>query len=321
MGWALGMGIRLRRARRPVGSPRRTGSCSIRRTAPRPSPRSRSSPAADSVGSCSGTRLRSPGVREVSRARSIRVNAGDAGLAVAVRGEGAPLLFVHGFPFDHTMWRHQLGSLDGWRRIAPDLRGVRASTAPGGGYTMARYADDLAAVLDALRIERATVCGQSLGGYIVFELLRRHPDRVGARVRVATRPDADTPEGQHARDQVVAQAEREGPAAVAEGMLSRLLGRTTRATRPGVAAAVRRMAGGWSVAGMVGAQRAMRARPDSTETLRRLRLPALVIGGGGGENAAPAVGPAKGGLISEAPGQNVPGAGDARPPSRPARPT
>src|SRR5207247_158104 len=165
---------------------------------------------------------------------------------VAVRGEGAPLLFVHGFPFDHTMWRHQLGSLDGWRRIAPDLRGVRVSTPPRGGYTMARYADDLAAVLDALVIERATVCGQSLGGYIVFELLRRHPDRVGALVLVATKPDADTPEGQGARDQVVAQTEREGPAAVADGMLPRLLGRTTRATRPGVAEAVRQMAGGWS---------------------------------------------------------------------------
>src|SRR3989442_2209944 len=142
---------------------------------------------------------------------------------------------------------------------------------------MARYADDLGAVLDALRIERATVCGQSLGGYMGFELLRRHADRVGALVLVATKPDADTPEGQRARDQVVAQAEREGPAAVADGMLSRLLGRTTRATRPGVAAAVRRMAGGWSVAGGRGSRRAMRAPPHSTQTLRRLcRAPPVV---------------------------------------------
>jgi len=254
----------------------------------------------------------------VGRARSIRVHAGDAELAVAVRGEGAPLLFVHGFPFDHTMWRHQLGSLDGWRRIAPDLRGVRASTAPRAGYTMARYADDLAAVLDALVIERATVCGQSLGGYIVFELLRRHPDRVGALVLVATKPDADTPEGQRARDQVVAQAEREGPAAFADGMLPRLLGRTTRATRPGVAEAVRQMAGGWSVPGMVGAQRAMRARPDSTETLRGLRLPALVIGGEEDEIAPPPVVQAMGALILNAQVEIVPGAGHVVPLERPA---
>src|SRR2546428_3375817 len=177
------------------------------------------------------------------------------------------------------MWRHQLGSLHGWRRIALDLRGVRASTAPGGGYTMARYADDLAAVLDALRIERATVCGQSLGGYIVFELLRRHADRVGALVLVATKPDADTPEGQRARDQVVAQAEREGPAAVADGMLSRLLGRTTRATRPGVAAAGRRMAGGWAGAGRGGAPGAAGAQPASTGAAGPRWPPPLVLGG------------------------------------------
>src|SRR5256712_11663362 len=318
MGWALGRGIRLPWARRLVVSPRCTGSCSIRRMAPRPSPRSRSSPATDSVGSCSGTRLRSRGASDVSRARSIRVRAGDAEFAVAVRGEGAPLLFVHGFPLDHTMWRHQLGSLHGCRRIAPDLRGVRASTAPGGGYTMARYADDLAAVLDALVIERVTVCGQSLGGYIVFELLRRHPERVGALVLVATKPDAHTPEGQRARDQVVAQGGRAGPAAVPGGMLPRLLGRTTRATRPGVAEAVRRMAGGWSVPGMVGAQRAMRARPDSTETLRRLLLPALVIGGGEDEIAAPPVVRALGGPLPNAHPEIVPGAGHVVPAERPA---
>src|SRR5207247_5872311 len=124
-----------------------------------------------------------------------------------------------------------------------------------------RCADDLAAVLDAIVIERATVCGQSLGGYIVFELLRRHPDRVGALVLVATKPDADTPEGQGARDQVVAQTEREGPAAVADRMLPRLLGRTTRATRPGAAEAARQMAGGWSVPGVVGEQGGVRGGP------------------------------------------------------------
>src|SRR3989449_11461779 len=186
MGWALGMGIRLPWARRLVVSPRCTGWGSIRRMAPRPSPRSRSSPATDSVGSCSGSRLRSRGASEVSRARSIRVRAGDAEFAVAVRGEGAPLLFVHGFPLEQQR-RAQLGSLHGCRRIAPDLRGVRASTAPGGGYTMARYADDLAAVLDALVIERVTVCGQSLGGYIVFERSEEHTSELQSRLHLVCR--------------------------------------------------------------------------------------------------------------------------------------
>src|SRR3989475_9915190 len=103
-------------------------------------------------------------------------------------------------------------------------------------------------------------------------------------------------------------------------MLPRLLGRTTRATRPGVAEAVRQMAGGWSVAGMVGAQRAMRARPDSTETLRGLRLPALVIGGGGDEIAPPPAVRAMGALLLKAPVEIGPGAGHVVAPEGPAGP-
>ena len=88
----------------------------------------------------------------------------DADLTVDVRGAGPPLLLVHGFPFDHTMWKHQLAGLTKWRRIAPDLRGAGASSAPASGYSMGRYADDLAAVLDGVGVERAVVCGLSLGG-------------------------------------------------------------------------------------------------------------------------------------------------------------
>src|SRR5216117_3902148 len=103
----------------------------------------------------------------------LRVPAGDVELAVDVRGEGVPVLFVHGFPFDRTVWRHQLAALSRVRRIAPDLRGVGGSGAPPGadGYSLTRYADDLVAVLDALGVRQAVVCGLSMGGYVIFELL------------------------------------------------------------------------------------------------------------------------------------------------------
>src|SRR5213078_1987370 len=118
----------------------------------------------------------------------IRVPAGDVELGVEVRGEGPPVLFVHGFPFDRTVWRHQLATLSRVKRIAPDLRGVGASGAPGSdGYTLARYADDLVAVLDALGVRTAVLCGLSMGGYVIFELLRRHAERVRAIVLADTK--------------------------------------------------------------------------------------------------------------------------------------
>src|SRR5205807_8595372 len=123
----------------------------------------------------------------------IRMPVGDVELAVDVRGEGVPVLFVHGFPSDRTVWRHQLAALSRVRRIAPDLRGVGGSGVPPGadGYSLTRYADDLVAVLDALGVRQAVVCGLSMGGYVTFELLRRHPARVKALILADTKPQAD----------------------------------------------------------------------------------------------------------------------------------
>src|SRR5207237_3352317 len=95
----------------------------------------------------------------------IRIPAGDVELGVEVRGDGTPVLFVHGFPFDRTVWRHQLATLSRAKRIAPDLRGVGASGAPtSDGYALTRYADDLVTVLGELGDEAARVSRMPVGG-------------------------------------------------------------------------------------------------------------------------------------------------------------
>src|SRR5258708_32704654 len=104
------------------------------------------------------------------------------------------VLFVHGFPFDHLLWRHQVAALARWQCLAPDLRGAGASGASASAYeySMGAYADDLIALLDRARISEAVVCGLSLGGYIVFELLRRCPEWVRAAVLRYTTAGAHT---------------------------------------------------------------------------------------------------------------------------------
>lgn len=208
-----------------------------------------------------------------------RVAVDGVELAVEVRGDGVPILFVHGFPFDRTMWRHQLAALTRWKRIAPDLRGAGASAAPADGYSMARYADDLIAILDRLDIRHVVLCGLSMGGYIAFELLRRHADRVRALMLVDTKAEADSAAAKLGRDQMASLAKKDGPDAVIEKLLPNLLAPTTLSAQPEVAAQVREMGRRWPVPGLVGAIGAMRDRADATALLAEIRMPTLVLGG------------------------------------------
>ncbi len=251
----------------------------------------------------------------------LRVEAGEAELAVEVRGEGGggPVLFVHGFPFDHTMWRHQMATLSRWKRFAPDLRGAGQSTTPDSvdGFSMAQYADDLMTILDALGIRQAVVCGLSMGGYVVFELLRRSPDRVKALILAGTKPDADSSEAKRGRDELAAVAEREGADAVVDRLLPKLLAPATRATQPEVVEQVREMARRWSVPGLVGALRALRDRPDSTETLRAVRVPTLVVVGSEDQISPPPVAQAMAALVPGAQCFVIPAAGHLAPLEQP----
>ena len=187
------------------------------------------------------------------------------------------------------MWRHQLDALEGWRRIAPDLRGAGDSDARVGGYSMSAYAEDLIAVCDALDVPAVLCCGFSMGGYVLFEVLRRWPERVQGLMLCDTRPEADSPEGKRARDDNAALVERQGPAALADRLVPKLLGRTSREGAPGLVDRVRTMIGRQPRSGLIGALGAIRDRPDSTPLLERIAVPTLVLHGSEDEIAAPAI--------------------------------
>lgn len=197
------------------------------------------------------------------------------------RGTGLPVVFVHGFPFDSRMWRPQMEGLgDGYRLIAPDLRGFGRSPAPGAGpLTMDGHADDLAALLDGLGIDEAVFCGLSMGGYVLFSMWRRHPERVRALVLCSTRADADT-EGVRANRRAIAErALREGSASVADVMIPSVLSAATRENRPDVVALVREMIEGTDPATIARGQEGLAGRADSTELLPEIRVPTLLLFG------------------------------------------
>ena len=246
-----------------------------------------------------------------------RIEVDGVALAVDARGEGLPVLLVHGFPFDRTVWRHQMAALSRWRRIALDLRGAGDSTAPADGYSMERYADDLVAVLDALGVRQAVVCGLSMGGYILFDLLRRHASRVRAAVLCGTRPQPDSKETRASRDELAALAMERGTAAVGERLLPRLVAAATPEEQPEVVKQYREMVRRMPAAGMAGALRAMRDRPDSTPLLAAIRVPTLVVVGGEDRVSPPDVAEAMAASIPGARLAVIPAAGHLAPLEQP----
>lgn len=193
---------------------------------------------------------------------------------------GSPtLLLVHGFPHDRALWAPQMHALSGtYQCVAVDLRGFgESSGAPP--YSIDQYADDLAALLDAIGVERAVVAGLSMGSYIAFAMWRRHAHRVQAFVLVGTRPGADSDAVRARRSEIVTLVRAGGVSALPAKLAAAQLGASTRARQPELESAVLAMARRASEGGVLGALDAMMARPDSTNTLASITVPTLVLVG------------------------------------------
>jgi pimeloyl-ACP methyl ester carboxylesterase len=204
---------------------------------------------------------------------------GDTEIAFDDIGSGLPVIFLHAFPLNRTMWDPQVSALVGECRCIPiDMRGFGDSAA-SPPYSIDQYADDVAAVLDTLQIERAVIVGLSLGGYVAFALWRRHRHRVRALVFADTRAAADAPDNVARRRELIALAHAQGSTAVANVQIAGLVGKTTRDKRPDIYDSVHRLIAQAPVDGLIGGLEAMIARPDSTSTLSTIDVPTLIIAG------------------------------------------
>lgn len=212
------------------------------------------------------------------------------GISIDYRDEGSglPVIFIHAFPLNQTMWDDQVAALrNQCRTITLDLRGFGNSDAPPGPYSMDQMAADVRALMSLLNVDQAVIVGLSMGGYIALAFFRNHPDAVRAMVLADTRASADTHEARSRRIKSAAKAETEGSGAIAEDTVPLLLGRTTKETRPSVAEQVREMIQANSPDGIAGAQRGMAARRDSTYILPGIDFPVLIIAGSEDELTPP----------------------------------
>lgn len=195
-------------------------------------------------------------------------------------GNGMPLLLIHGFPLDRSLWRSQIEGLQSAARVvAPDLRGFGQSGDAPETMTMDEYAADLKALLDALNVKQAVVCGLSMGGYIALAFLARYPGMLKGLILANTRAGADSEQAREARYANAQKAFDEGVPAIAEGMLPKMLTEATRANRDSLTAYIRSMMAHQPAKGVAAALRGMAVRPDRTSMLAAINLPTLIITG------------------------------------------
>ncbi len=197
-------------------------------------------------------------------------------------GTGDPVVLLHAFPVDSTLWAAQRVDLaaQGYRVITPDLPGFGGSAPSSESPSLDVMADEVAGLLDHLGLDRVIVGGLSMGGYVTMALLRRHPERLAGIILADTKAPADPPAAIANRLSVADSVEAAGStSALAQAMLPNLLGQSTRANAQGTVEMVRRWINAQPPAGVAWAQRAMACRPDSTPDIAGFGGPVLVLHG------------------------------------------
>jgi 3-oxoadipate enol-lactonase len=217
--------------------------------------------------------------------REIFVNVDGRRTRCLDAGSGWPVLLIHAFPCSADMWRPQLERVpDGYRYIAPDLRGFgpRSANAPletSVRPSMDEYARDMGRVLDALHIDTAVIGGLSMGGYVTFALHRQDPERFSGMLLADTRPQADTPDGRAARENMRNLLVDRGPSGIAEQLIPKLVPVSARDGNARVVDETRRMIEGTDPAAIDASLIALMERPDSTSDLPQIACPVLILVG------------------------------------------
>jgi 3-oxoadipate enol-lactonase len=211
----------------------------------------------------------------------MKYRSGDAELFYEEQGGGAPLVLLHPTPVNHRFWLPLAGMLSvRYRVLMPDLRGHGQSEAGVGPITIEKLGADIERLLDVAGVERALFAGCSIGGYTLYEIWRRCPQRVKALAFSGSKPQADTEQARATRQANIEKIKERGSAEFIEAMLTSLIGETTRSRWPQKVGEAREMMQTVRPEALVAIQQGLAARPDSVETAKTIRVPSCVIAAG-----------------------------------------
>ncbi|MEZ4671021.1 MAG: alpha/beta fold hydrolase [Anaerolineae bacterium] len=195
-------------------------------------------------------------------------------------GAGQSIVFIHGSPFNRSMWKPQLDTFGNrYRVVACDLRGYGETTVVPGTTTLEDFAGDVSALLDMLDINRAVIVGLSMGGLVTLEFFRQFRERVMGLVLADTYAHKFVPDPQQTRFVAPERILNEGMSAYAHEFLPQMLAPYNVVQQPGVAAQVLTMMENTSAEGVAAALRGRDTRCDYLPMLGEITVPALVVVG------------------------------------------
>lgn len=196
-------------------------------------------------------------------------------------GEGnTPVIFLHGFPFSKIMWQSQLFSLQTITRvIAVDIRGFGASKDEDTSLSIGLFADDLIKFMNALCIDKAIVCGLSMGGYIALNAVQRFSSRFSGLILCNTQCSADTKEGKEKRYKTIEDIDVNGVTPFNEQFINSIFYKGSFQNKKETVEAVRGMVFSNSKQSIKMGLRALADRSETCSSLHSINIPTLIICG------------------------------------------
>jgi pimeloyl-ACP methyl ester carboxylesterase len=204
-------------------------------------------------------------------------------------GSGPDVVLLHPTPVHHAFWMPVADRLaDRYRLTLIDLRGHGQSSTGTGTITMATLADDVAAILRAMGIDRAAFVGCSIGTNTLYEYWRRFPQQMAALVCTCGKPQPDSEANRDTRrDSMQAAKQAGGLAKFFDRMANTLVGPTAQQHHPEIRTAARKMMNSVSLPAMLAIQQGLMERPDSVPTLHTIDVPICVVAAGEDQTSTP----------------------------------
>ena len=205
-----------------------------------------------------------------------------SGLSINTFGnpQSQPIIFIHGFPYDYSMWENQINALnDDYYCITYDVRGLGESYVGDGQYTMEFFVDDLFAVIKELKLNNPIICGLSMGGYIALRAVERDQDKFSGLILCDTRSDADDNAGKLKRAANLNQINTEGLIKFTDQFVANCFAEETPKEQEKMFLTVLHKTHKQDPVGVKGCIIAIMSRTDTTPFLPQIKIPALVLVG------------------------------------------